>query len=107
MVRALRLVDSLHERMLLAALLERQDAKKGAPPPSPLANREAANQPAQRLMYALWRASRTVLAALGAPPLHEALQPLADEVERTVVTPQMAEMTGGFLRAVELRLQAG
>ena len=106
-VRALGLVNALHERMLLSVLLERESARKGTPPPTPLVNRETANQPAQRLVYALWRAARVALQVLGKPPMHESVRALADEVDRTVLTPQLAEMTGGFLRAVELRLQAG
>lgn len=105
-VRALKLVSALHERMLLSVHLERERAAKGAAP-VPLVTRDEANQPAQRLMYALWRASRVALDALGAPPMDALLQPLADEMDHAVVTPHMAEMTGGFLRAVELRLKAG
>jgi hypothetical protein len=105
-VRALKLVASLHERQLFSAWMERQKPRPGVEP-TPLASRDAATQPAHRLMYALWRASRVALEALGAPALDETLVPLAEEVERTVLTQQMAEMTGGFLRAVQLRLQGG
>ncbi len=106
-VRALKLVNTLHERRLLARLLELE--RPGAKPAElePLVPKDVANQPALRLVYALWRASRTALAALGKVPVDPALAGLAADVDKAALSQPVAEMTAGLVRAVDLRLQLG
>ncbi|MEW5850352.1 MAG: hypothetical protein AB2A00_16300 [Myxococcota bacterium] len=103
--RAIRLICALHERRLFAESMARE-LKHGRPLPlADLAtDAEARNRPSVRMVYALWKACRQLAPWLGMAHVTRELQPLAEEVDREMDSPQLTEQAESFVRAMEARL---
>lgn len=104
-VRALRLVATLHQRRLYAEAVARE-LKGGRP--LPLADlgaqRETLGAPSVRMVYGLWSACRAWATALGLPGKEPELEGLAREVEQVVMNPQVTDVARSFMRAIETRV---